>query len=186
MKKKLLLLLALCFALTACSSKMSGEKIEVKDISEYNPEDDKMEIAEVGETAPDIKIMRLDETEGTLSDYYGKPTVIMFWATWCGYCMDEIPALQMLKDKYGEDINILAMNSGDVTEDIEDFIDETGYTFDIAVTTYGDTLKFNAQSMPVIAILDKDGVVQYYKKGGAEAEALFNDEFVPLIDELLQ
>ena len=31
-----------------------------------------------------------------LSDYGGRPTLLVFWADWCGYCRDELPKVQEL------------------------------------------------------------------------------------------
>lgn len=185
MKKRILALLIAGLSLTACTSKMSGKEIEVKDPSEYSAEEkEETKYAAKGEVAPDITIKKLDDTEAVVSDYFGKPTIMTFWATWCGYCVGEMPALQMLKDEYGDKINIIALNCGDDKETIEAFMEENGYTFEAAQVDLEDSLVYDAQSIPVTVIFDKDGVIQFFEKGSLEGEVMFKEYFNPLFEEL--
>jgi uncharacterized protein (TIGR03435 family) len=41
-----------------------------------------------------------DGTQGTWQELRGKAVVIEFWATWCGYCVDSIPHLNELSEKF--------------------------------------------------------------------------------------
>ncbi len=57
----------------------------------------------IGKPAPEIAGVDLDGKERKLSDYRGKVVVLVFWGTWCGPCMREIPhereLAARLKDK---------------------------------------------------------------------------------------
>ena len=188
MRKKMLILLSACLLTTACSPKMSGEKIESKDISEYEPSEttEDTEYAALGEIAPDIVVTDLEGNNKQLSEYFGKPTIMVFWATWCGYCKDELPALEMLKEKYGDNLNILALNGGDSAEDIKDFMEENNYTFETVMVGIEESIKFDAQSIPVTAILDSEGTIEFGTRGSLDAETMFNEYFVPTIDEIFE
>ena len=188
MRKKMLILLSACLLPTACSPKMSGEKIESKDISEYEPSEttEDTEYAALGEIAPDIVVTDLEGNNKQLSEYFGKPTIMVFWATWCGYCKDELPALEMLKEKYGDSINVLALNGGDSAEDIKDFMEENNYTFETVMVGIEESIKFDAQSIPVTAILDSEGTIEFFTRGSLDAETMFNEYFVPTIDEIFE
>ncbi|MCD8036805.1 MAG: TlpA family protein disulfide reductase [Clostridiales bacterium] len=192
MKRKLLFIFAACMALTACASTMSGEKIEVKDISEYeastsdDDDDDEPDRAEEGKKAPDITITKFDGIEAMLSDYYDKPTIVEFWATWCTYCKKELPALEMLKETYGDDINIIALNCSDSAEDAEEFWNESSYTFEAAMVSDDDSYKYAPSGIPVTVIIDTDGIVQMYLTGSTDAETMYNDYFVPVFDEIFE
>lgn len=188
MRKKMLILLSACLLTTACSPKMSGEKIESKDISEYEPSEtiEDTEYAALGEIAPDIIVTDLEGNKKQLSEYFGKPTIMVFWATWCGYCKDELPALEMLREKYGDSINILALNGGDSAEDIKDFMEENNYTFETVMVGIEESIKFDAQSIPVTAILDSEGTIEFFTRGSLDAETMFNEYFVPTIDEIFE
>lgn len=184
----MLILLSACLLTTACSPKMSGEKIESKDISEYEPSEttEDTEYAALGEIAPDIVVTDLEGNNKQLSEYFGKPTIMVFWATWCGYCKDELPALEMLKEKYGDSINVLALNGGDSAEDIKDFMEENNYTFETVMVGIEESIKFDAQSIPVTAILDSEGTIEFFTRGSLDAETMFNEYFVPTIDEIFE
>lgn len=188
MRKKMLILLSACLLTTACSPKMSGEKIESKDISEYEPSEttEDTEYAALGEIAPDIVVTDLEGNNKQLSEYFGKPTIMVFWATWCGYCKDELLALEMLKEKYGDSINVLALNGGDSAEDIKDFMEENNYTFETVMVGIEESIKFDAQSIPVTAILDSEGTIEFFTRGSLDAETMFNEYFVPTIDEIFE
>ncbi len=46
-----------------------------------------------------------------LSDYQGKPLVIIFWATWCPYCAKVMPSLEKYYQKYNrQGLEIIAIN----------------------------------------------------------------------------
>ena len=54
--------------------------------------------------APDFSFTK-DGTTVKLSDFYGKPTVLNFYCTWCGPCMYEMPFMQSAYERYGSEIN---------------------------------------------------------------------------------
>ena len=67
---------------------------------------------EEGDLAPDFTITRLDGTEFQLSDYKGKKAVyVVFWTTWCTYCMKKIPKLQHATTVLGKQIEIIAVDT---------------------------------------------------------------------------
>lgn len=197
MKKRIfsLVLVGLMFALSACTSNVpdnNNTKDVEKVISEQNAtgksEEPELTVGQlaVGDVAPDVEFTLMDGTTAKLSDYKGKPVLINFWATWCGYCVEEMPALQMLKDKYGDDITILALNAGgDTEEDIKAFAEDNNYTFDFAIISNDEANKYNVQSIPATYIIDSDGNISYTITGAYDADTMFNDYYAPEIDKLL-
>lgn len=67
---------------------------------------------EEGMLAPDFTIKRFDGSEFKLSDFKGKKAVHMvFWTTWCTYCMKKIPSLKYNQRVLGKQIEIIAIDT---------------------------------------------------------------------------
>jgi len=65
-----------------------------------------------GMLAPDFELTRLDGSQFKLSDYRGEKAVyLVFWTTWCTYCMRKIPKLQHAQKILGKQIEIIAIDT---------------------------------------------------------------------------
>src|SRR5438093_12933793 len=70
----------------------------------------------VGMTAPDFRLPDLQGKTQRLSDYRGKVVFLNFWATWCGPCKEEMPAMQLLWDEHShQGFMMLAVRMGSVS-----------------------------------------------------------------------
>ena len=87
-------------------------------------------------TAPNVTITDADGNPVNLHDYFGKPIILNFWASWCGPCRSEMPEIQKLYEDYGsneEDLIVLGIAApgyGDegTVEEITEFLNENEYT----------------------------------------------------------
>lgn len=92
----------------------------------------------------------------------GKPTVLVFWATWCPYCKAFMPQLASIQADYGDRINVLTVNAKEDGEgDPAAYIDSLGFPM-IAVSE-GDAIAaaFDVQYIPGLMVVDADGMVAY-------------------------
>lgn len=198
MKKKIFTVLLVCMmmALSACSNKKtegnsSGETSNAKTEETIKTEEtdktkDEKAVVAIGEVAPDIEFTLMDGSTAKLSDYKGKPVLINFWATWCGYCVDEMPAFEMLKEKYGDELTILALNcGGDTEDDIKAFAEDNGYTFDFAIVSNEEALKYDVQSIPTTVIIDDEGIISYMISVGYDADTMFNEYYNPEVEKVV-
>lgn len=52
-------------------------------------------------------VVDLAGKEHSLAEFSGKPTIVMFWATWCGICARELPEVSAYYSRARERINIV-------------------------------------------------------------------------------
>ncbi len=67
----------------------------------------------VGDEAPEFYANLTNGKSFVLSENKGKVVLINFWATWCGPCVEELPAIEKLQKEYGDKIEIVAVNYGE-------------------------------------------------------------------------
>lgn len=126
-----------------------------------------------GDIAPDFTVEMLDGSKVTLSALQGKPTLLIFWATWCPPCRLELSKLQEhIIDRYGDKINVLPISRGEERAKVEEYISKMGYTF--AVGLDGDQSiyrKYATNYIPRCFVIDAKGKVLYSGVGYDEAIA---------------
>ncbi len=79
-----------------------------------------------GKQAPDFTVTDINGQKHTLSEYKGKTVMLVFWATWCGPCISEIPHLIELRKQLGEDklamLGISYIDARNTPEKIKSFV----------------------------------------------------------------
>ena len=129
--------------------------------------------------APDFILTDQYGNEHTLSDYHGKTVFLNFWATWCGPCQSEMPDIQALYEKYGEnedDLVVLGVanpksaeypNANDVSEEeVIAFLNDHGYDFPVVMDLSGSVFaEYGISAFPTTFMIDSDGNVFGYASG---------------------
>lgn len=116
----------------------------------------------VDHPAPNFTAPLLSGETFGLSAARGTPVVLNYWATWCGPCRAEMPALQQAAENYGGRIEFVGVNQGEKPEVITPFIEEFGITFPIALDpdqAVGADL-YNVKGLPTTFFIDAEGTVQ--------------------------
>ena len=121
--------------------------------------------AGVGEVAPDFEATTQDGSVFRLSDLRGqKPVYVIFWNTWCSYCIKKTPRYQKLQEQFGDKIEIIAINTtwSDSTEEMRSFEEHHHINyltaFDAGERITDDYRVFN---VPTEFIVDIDGIIRY-------------------------
>ena len=85
--------------------------------------------------APDFVVYDLDGNEVRLSDFFGKPIVLNFWASWCGPCKMEMPDFNQMHLEMDDQIHFLMINMTDGSRETVDiasaYIQSQGYSFQV-------------------------------------------------------
>jgi cytochrome c biogenesis protein CcmG, thiol:disulfide interchange protein DsbE len=95
--------------------------------------------AKEGKEFPDVEFKLVsDGSSHRLHDYRGKVVVINFWATWCGPCREELPALNRLQQSYRDRGVVVLTLSDQRPDEIAGFLQKTApHTFNGSVESYG-------------------------------------------------
>jgi peroxiredoxin len=121
----------------------------------------------IGDTAPDFALKTTDNRDIKLSDYRGKNIILNFWASWCGPCRYEMPALETIHEKWSKaDVVVLAVNVQDGYENARLYAKTNGLTFTIPVDIPGKVAEqYGARGLPTSFIIDSEGVIKSIKIG---------------------
>ena len=160
---------------TSQAAENETESEETEDSQTSSEETDSDENA--AETAPDFTMTNASGEEVKLSDFFDKPVVLNFWASWCGPCKSEMPHFEDAYQKYGEDINFVIVNLTDgareTVENASDFIEEQGYTFPLYFDTNTEgAMTYGTYSIPVTYFIGADGVPVAQANGALDAATL--------------
>lgn len=128
-------------------------------------------------TAPDFTVLDADGNTVKLSDYFGKPVVINFWATWCSPCRSELPSFDTLYNEYGSEVNFLMVNltdgNRDTIDSVKRFVSSSGYTFPVYFDTDENAAyEYSVYSIPHTVFIDRNGNVTQTHTGAMSEEKL--------------
>ncbi|MCH8302720.1 MAG: TlpA family protein disulfide reductase [Proteobacteria bacterium] len=132
-----------------------------------------VEAVEQGQAAPTWTGMDFSGNEVSFPSVIdGKPTVMIFWATWCPYCNAFMPYLGQIQKDYGEDkINVIAINAKE-----RGIGDPAAYVakldFTVIDVAEGDVIaeKYSVNFIPGLMIVDGDGNIAW-KRASTELPA---------------
>ncbi|HEY7885468.1 MAG TPA: TlpA disulfide reductase family protein [Cellvibrionaceae bacterium] len=119
----------------------------------------------VDDPAPAFHTKTLAGDSINLADSLGKrPIYLKFWATWCKYCVYELPHAQQVYRQYGDSITILMVNVGinDSVENIQSTYAKAGVSLPTAIDTTGDIVaSYGVVGTPNHIVIDADGKLLY-------------------------
>jgi thiol-disulfide isomerase/thioredoxin len=135
--------------------------------------------------APDFRLTTLAGETVTKESLRGKPTLLMFWASWCTTCQKELPNLKALYDqKKGKGFQAVAVGFRDEESNIRNYVRAHERTFSFP-TTYdvNDRVSeaFGVKGTPTFVLLDAQGRIALVHVGGG---FLNNPAFKNFIQEL--
>lgn len=110
--------------------------------------------------------LRDPDVEVSTTDWEGTPTVVNFWATWCAFCVEEMPDLEAAFQDLGGAVRFVGIDRQDPRDAALRFLDETGVTYDQLSSPDGAYYtEIGARGMPTTLFVDAEGLVQYRHTG---------------------
>ena len=135
---------------------------------------------------PNIVLQDQYGKKHNLADYKGKVVVINFWATWCGYCVREMPDFEKVYKEFGsnsKDVIIIGIagpksklnaNNVDVSkEEITAFLKKKNITYPTLMDETGKTFAdYGVRAFPTTYVINKKGFLEGYVSGAITADQL--------------
>ncbi len=138
------------------------------------------EPADVGATAAELFAATFADADGVpqpLAQWRGRPLVVNFWATWCPPCVEEMPALQTIRDEYGgRGVEIIGIGI-DSAPKIAAFRSKHQLTLPLLVAGVGGSdlyrvLGNSAGVLPFTVLIDSSGRIRQRHVGQVKPEQL--------------
>jgi len=139
-----------------------------------------------GEVPPDVLGVDSKGSDVLVSTHHGKVIVLSFWASWCTYCLKELPILEKVQRVLGKDrIEVIAVN---IDQDRSAYSKMRRQLHNFEFTMARDEKKtaadaYGAKALPFMVLIDKSGHVAYVHIGYSEKQL---DGFVEEINGLLE
>jgi thiol-disulfide isomerase/thioredoxin len=118
-----------------------------------------------------------------------KPALIHFWSVSCYMCKDAMPVINQFRDKYKDDLNVVAVHipRSKADEDLN-LIKSSAKAHDIKQPIFVDNaLKlrdaFGNEQVPAYYVFDKDGQLRHFQAGGSGMKML-EKRIIRLLDEM--
>jgi len=121
----------------------------------------------------------------SLNSLKGKVVFINFWATWCPPCRAEMPSINKVFKKYGENssMNFIMVDADSNFPKARKFLDRRGYHLPLFTVASEIPRDFFGGLLPTTLLLNKKGEIVFRHEGTAD----YNDKkFVDYIDKLLK
>jgi cytochrome c-type biogenesis protein len=115
----------------------------------------------------------------SLSEYKGRTVLLNFWATWCGYCAAEMPALENIAANSPDFVVVIGVstdNDGNTFQTVRDFTATNKIGFQIVVDSmmnlFSDYIAAaNGYSIPETFVIGKDGTIKFLLEGEQSEQA---------------
>ncbi|MBI4363622.1 MAG: TlpA family protein disulfide reductase [Candidatus Doudnabacteria bacterium] len=130
-----------------------------------------------GNKAAEFVVVDYDGKQVKLSDFAGRPVFINFWASWCPFCLEEMPLMAKIQQEFGDQYATLAINRAERLDRAKQYSDQVGVTGKIILVLDEDDSvyrQFGYFAMPVSIFVDKDGIIRDVKQGPLSENELRN------------
>lgn len=140
--------------------------------------------ADIGSTAQDFTTRDTTGATYRLSDHIGKEVILIdFWATWCVPCLEEMPHLERMQDKYkskGFAVVAVSMDGPETIADVPAFARRNNMNFAVLLDEDSSIASiYNPRkSAPLSVIIDRAGHISAVREGFVAGDEQFVEKDV--------
>jgi thiol-disulfide isomerase/thioredoxin len=123
--------------------------------------------------APDFALPNLAGGELSLADLAGRPVVLDFWATWCAPCIRQVPVLNAIHERYGDQVSVVGVSVDvDAEEVVPPFVEEHEIQYRVLLGDEGLAQRYGALGFPTLFVLGPEGTILAVHSGVITEQAL--------------
>lgn len=156
--------------------KSMGEKYKVDSVTETTQQG-QAETENKKTKAPDFTVTDGNGNPVKLSQKFGKPIILNFWASWCGPCKSEMPDFDKAYADLKDEVTFMIVNLTDgqreTVKTASEYVKTSGYSFPVYFDETGEAgTIYSVYSVPTTYFIDKDGFIIAQGKGALDMETL--------------
>jgi len=134
--------------------------------------------------APNFTLQDIDGEKFELNNTRGHWVFLHFWASWCGPCQEEMPAIQLLADAMqDEKFQIVMINTAEDEDTIFEFLGNIAVDLNSLMDIDGEVTEvWKPRGLPTSFLINPQGKIKYQAIGGREWN---KQEYLAFIRQLL-
>ena len=135
-------------------------------------------IAEIGKLAPTFALENVRDESALIkiTDYYGKPIVLNFYASWCSPCRREIPDFQKAAQQLDGQVTFIGINFAEDKVRALGILNLFNATYLAVLDRTGEVgMNYGLQGLPYTVFIDSEGVVRSTQAGLVTEEILIRE-----------
>lgn len=112
--------------------------------------------------APDFALASTSGANYRLSEYRGEVVALVFWASWCGDCRQELERFERLRRTYGSvGLNVLGVNLDTEPGRAAALAGAAGIGYPVLIDEgQGVSRTYRADDLPLIVLIDRNGAIR--------------------------
>lgn len=123
---------------------------------------------------PNFSFKDIDGQQHQFSQYRGKWVIVNYWATYCGPCVAELPALNSIAKRFKDRVVVLGMEAGETpTDELQAFAQDHQLAYPIVPTSEDTLFKLGmVMGVPTTFIVNPEGKIVDTHMGAVSARQL--------------
>lgn len=113
--------------------------------------------------APDFTLRDMSGKKVKLSSFEGKPVLLNFWATWCGYCRKERPHLNKVYNLYKDKgLVVISVSTDQSVDKVKRYLEKIPADFLVLMDDNRSAASaYGIRGYPSSFLLDRKGYVKH-------------------------